>query len=246
MLVRILVFFLETLARLCLAVLERLSNSPVVQQLVQWLIQAAAYFVTQLLQVESVQTAVSATIAEGLNCFLRQPNLEEHLLRMSDTMSKTQPELARQQGRDFPVLVGSFLQGMLLPPPKEKKPQAADEPENATPSVSTAAPQRTQSFPMLQKTWSNESDLQPQQPSTSSSQSDCGGGRMSPDEDADADADYTQFLSASDVLMDDSSFHYRYGPTGIGSSSAVSSSSIARSSGGASALDIIDGTKKDR
>ena len=177
--VRGLVVVIEAVCRLVVAVLERLGASPVVHRLVHILVQAAAYILTELLRIESVQQALAETITAGMNCFLRQPNMEEHLLQLADTMSRTQPELARKQGRDFPVLVGNFLQGMLSPnrdtntkPTKQPQPQQPqstpsttelmiqDEPacssssRGSSPGISPLP--RTLSIPNLLKTWSQE------------------------------------------------------------------------------------------
>jgi len=164
MLVRICVFLLTRFVWLLVALLEGLARSPAVHRLADLVVTAAAHLLTRLLAVEAVQTAVSGVIAEGMNAFLRQPNLEEHLLQMADTMSKTQPELARQQGRDFPVIVGNFLQGMLTPnkgkvvvaednnnkkkdsPSKNNKENVMASPRASSPAASML---RTLSFPML-------------------------------------------------------------------------------------------------
>lgn len=229
MFVRLVVFFVETLARFLVAVLERLAASPAVHRLAELILRATAHMAVQLLSIPAVQNAVAQTVAEGMNCFLRQPNLEEHLLQMADTMSRTQPELARQQGRDFPVLVGNFLQGMLSPnknsnnnkrdeqqalgssSKKQKQQQERQqqrEEENSSPA-STPLP-TTLSFPNLQKTWSNED-------STTNSK------RTYDTRSESALSDHGDaFLSANDVLQldgDSGSFHYRYGPVGLHHSS---------------------------
>lgn len=70
-------------------------------------------FTSIMLSHEDVQIAIGHSIVVGMNMLLRQPNLDEHVLLMSETVARTQPELARKSGEDFPKLVGSFLQGML-------------------------------------------------------------------------------------------------------------------------------------
>jgi len=235
--VRFVVFFVETLGRLLVAVLERLAASPVVHRLAELTLQATASMVVQLLNIPAVQQAVAASVAEGMNCFLRQPNLEEHLLQMADTMSRTQPELARQQGRDFPVLVGNFLQGMLSPNKSNtnnsnNNKQRVDEPtpsnsnnnkqkqpnqqpqqreeENVSPASSPLP--TILSFPNLQKTWSNEDSASKRTYDTRSESALSDGCDHHHRDDS--------FLSASDVLQldisDSGSFHYRYGPLGLG------------------------------
>ena len=222
MLTRCLVCLLEALCALLVAVLERLASSPAVHRLFDLAIQATASFSTQLLAIDPVRQAAAETIAEGMNCFLRQPNLEEHLLQMADTMSRTQPELARKQGRDFPVLVGNFLQGMLSPnrDPKPNKQSSltrttTENKEENTVSSRGSSPAlsplpRSLSFPILRKTWSNEDGVSKRTHDTHSA-------------DSCALSEPDVLMSASDVLMDDSSFHYRYGPIGVGGVGSSSS-----------------------
>lgn len=249
-LVRCLVFLVEALCRLVVAVLERLGASPVVHRLVHIVVQAMAYVLTELLNIESVQQVLAETITAGMNCFLRQPNMEEHLLQLADTMSRTQPELARKQGRDFPVLVGNFLQGMLSRDRENNhtttatKPARQKQPQQTTPSTTellkdeqaTSSSSRgsspgvsplphTLSIPNLQRSWSHEpEDGAPASKrgfynnyydGTGTTQSDRSCGANSESGDAPLVLSPTTMMGDT---VEDGSFHYRYGPTGVGSS----------------------------
>lgn len=165
MFVRITVFWIECMAHFVLSVLRSLASSPVIQALALLLVQAIAYILTQLLTIPVVRKALGDLIAEGMNAFLQQPNLDEHLLQMVETMNKTQPELARQQGRAFPILVGNFLQGMLLQSSSNSSSNKINNKNSnhanrliSKPSRIEAhneqfphAPQRTLSIPILQQ-----------------------------------------------------------------------------------------------
>ena len=61
-----------------------------------------------------VQHAAAPMVAEGIHEFLTQSErVEQHVRNFTATVSKTQPEWARQQGKDFPLLLRSFFQGMV-------------------------------------------------------------------------------------------------------------------------------------
>jgi hypothetical protein len=45
--------------------------------------------------------------------FIQQPGLDKLLLHVATSLSKTQPDIARQQGQDFPMIVSSFVQGII-------------------------------------------------------------------------------------------------------------------------------------
>jgi hypothetical protein len=63
----------------------------------------------------AVKQAAANIIVLAMNQFILQPDLDQKLLIMSETMAKQQGELARRSGEDFPKLVGSFMQGMVSP-----------------------------------------------------------------------------------------------------------------------------------
>lgn len=83
-------------------------------------VNATATFVSTVLEHPSVKKAGAAIIVQGMNDFLLQPDLDKHVLVMSETISRNQAELARKQGKDFPKVVGSFIQGMFIPERNER------------------------------------------------------------------------------------------------------------------------------
>ena len=134
MLIRLVVFCLEVALRIVLAIAEGLRDSPVVRHSADLLVESVSTIVTRVLQKDSVKQAVAKAVAEGLNAFLEQPNLDQHIRSMAASVSKSQPDLARQHGQDFPVIVGSFLQGMLQGKPflpKNNEPKLVKDDENA-------------------------------------------------------------------------------------------------------------------
>jgi hypothetical protein len=97
-----------------LIIIEQLGESPVVHRLGSLLVEGVAHLVSRVLDHEAVRAPLAQTIAAGVHCFLRnEQDLEAHVRSMAACVSKTQPDLARQQGQDFPLIVGSFLQGIL-------------------------------------------------------------------------------------------------------------------------------------
>lgn len=60
-----------------------------------------------------VQHAAADTMVLAMNQFMVQPDLDEKLLVMNETMSRRHEDFARRTGEDFPKIVGNFLQGML-------------------------------------------------------------------------------------------------------------------------------------
>jgi len=78
-------------------------------------VSCVATFVAAVLNHPLVQDAIANGIVAGMNAFAHQPNLAEHIMIMNETLSKSQRELARNAGEDFPVLVGNFFQGMIKP-----------------------------------------------------------------------------------------------------------------------------------
>lgn len=111
--VRLIVVCIEVPLAIALAVAEELRSSPVVHRLADLLVECASAILPRVLQHAAVQESVAHVIAAGVNAFFEQPDLDLHVRSMAACVSKTQPDLARQQGQDFPVIVGSFLQGMI-------------------------------------------------------------------------------------------------------------------------------------
>lgn len=115
MIVGILVLILVELPlAISLAVFQGLRQRPIVQKCYACFIELICEITANILENKRVQKAAGNVIAEGMNTFLMETSrIEQHMKNMAETMSKAQPEFARKQGEDFPVVVGSFLQGIL-------------------------------------------------------------------------------------------------------------------------------------
>jgi len=94
---------------------EVVLSLPGCKRLANVLIEASADFAVRVLLHPAVTDAIACTIAEGMNKFLRQPDLDEHIKVMANTMSDVQPEIARKKGEEFNKSVAGFIQGMLSP-----------------------------------------------------------------------------------------------------------------------------------
>ena len=90
-----------------------LRTSPVVRQCYNTVVEFAIHTIQRLLQDPIIQESIAATISEGMNRFVQQPDLDQLLLHMVTSISKSQPDIARQQGQDFPIVVSSFVQGII-------------------------------------------------------------------------------------------------------------------------------------
>lgn len=94
---------------------EATLSLPSYQRLVNVLVEASTDIVARVLLHPAVSNAIAAAITEGMNKFLRQPNLDEHVKVMMDTMSDMQPEIARKKGEEFHNSIANFIQGMINP-----------------------------------------------------------------------------------------------------------------------------------
>ena len=83
-------------------------------------VDAIATLSSAILSHPTMKQTLSDIMVKGMNEFMLQQDLDEKLVTMNATLSRRQPDLARHAGEDFPKLVGSFIQGMLLQP-KEKE-----------------------------------------------------------------------------------------------------------------------------
>lgn len=79
-------------------------------------VELTATFVGGVLEHHRVKAAAAALIAAGLQAFLEDPQLDEHVRSMTSTLSRNQPAMARLQGQELPRIVGSFLQGVFESP----------------------------------------------------------------------------------------------------------------------------------
>jgi hypothetical protein len=90
-----------------------LRESAVVRKLLNCCLDVVIYTIQRILQDPTINDCLCTTIASGMNVFIQQPELDKLLLHMATSLSKTQPDIARQQGQDFPMIVSSFVQGMI-------------------------------------------------------------------------------------------------------------------------------------
>ena len=96
--------------------------------LFRWLVQFHAALLASILQQDCVQSAMSAILVRGMNDFLIQPDLNEKIQIMADTMSKNQEKAAHKAGQEFPKLVGNFIHGMMNA--KKQQQQQQQQPSN--------------------------------------------------------------------------------------------------------------------
>lgn len=104
------------------------------QAIFDGVIHVIASFLAAILEHPKVKKATSDAIVSGMTEFMRQPDLDEHLLVMNERISKTQTEFARKSGEDFPQMVSHFLRGMLSP----KRERSITERSNSNVSTSAA------------------------------------------------------------------------------------------------------------
>lgn len=155
MLIRWLTFcWVELPLSVALVMADHLRDSRVVHRGVDLLVSCLTGIATRVLREESVQNALAQTIAQGIQTFLQHDNLEVDIRNLASCVSKTQPDLARQHGQDFPVLVGSFIQGMLhnaTPKPNHNNTQQQNDPldSKTTQQSSTPGTNTTECGPVL-------------------------------------------------------------------------------------------------
>jgi hypothetical protein len=85
------------------------------QTLFEGFVNCTAAVCAAVLNHPAVQNAIANGIVAGMNAFVRQPDLDDHVKIMSETLSRSQRQLARNAGEDFPVLVGNFFEGIFKP-----------------------------------------------------------------------------------------------------------------------------------
>jgi hypothetical protein len=85
------------------------------QALFEGLVNCIATVCAAVVNHPAVQKAIANGIVAGMNAFVRQPDLDDHVKIMSETLSRNQRQFARNAGEDFPVLVGNFFEGIFKP-----------------------------------------------------------------------------------------------------------------------------------
>lgn len=107
------------------------------QALLDAFVHVTATICAAVLRHEAVQAAGATMMVRAMNDFLRQPDLNEHVRVMSETMSKNQEDYARSAGQDFPKLAGQFIQGMLSPHKKNAASKANTTSATTTTTTTT-------------------------------------------------------------------------------------------------------------
>ena len=114
--------FVELPFYLFLLVSRILRESPIVLECYHVIIDLSIHTIQRIVQDPTIRECIASTISEGMNRFVQQPNLDQLLLHMVTSLSKSQPDIARQQGQDFPIVVSSFVQGILQHAVNRKSP----------------------------------------------------------------------------------------------------------------------------
>ena len=95
--------------------------STVAQKAFDLAVHCTATFLAAVLSHPAMQEAQATVIMKGSNKFITQPDLNQHLKIMSETLAKNQEESARNAGEDFPKLLGHFVAGMFSPRKDKQK-----------------------------------------------------------------------------------------------------------------------------
>lgn len=119
---------------LFLITIKVLGDSAVVRQCCNVCIDCLIHITQRIVQDPIIQETISTTISEGMNRFVQQPDLDQLLLHMVTSISKSQPDIARQQGQDFPIVVSSFVQGIIQHAVNRKTPQKVSHNTNTNKS----------------------------------------------------------------------------------------------------------------
>ena len=128
---RLIVFLLvEIPLALILGFCRAVAERPIVQHAYyDCVLPLLVDVVSRILSHPHVQHAAAPVVAEGLHEFLTQSErVEQHVRNFTATVSKTQPEWARQQGKDFPLLLRSFFQGMVAATVGKQQEQQQQQP----------------------------------------------------------------------------------------------------------------------
>jgi hypothetical protein len=108
-----LVLILEVPFWCAMAIVQTMRESAIIQKWFNFCLDLLIYIIQRILQDPIINECIATTIASGINVFIQQPGLDKLLLHVATSLSKTQPDIARQQGQDFPMIVSSFVQGII-------------------------------------------------------------------------------------------------------------------------------------
>lgn len=133
MVLKVPILVIELLIGILLVFLQELSQSKTLQRFGKYCAyNLAGTFTAHVLSHPGVQHHVANTIVTGMNVFLQQPNLDDIVKETVVSLSKSQPDLARKQGEDLPVILGSFLSGVL-----RLKKKVPESPRSLSPTTTT-------------------------------------------------------------------------------------------------------------
>lgn len=81
----------------------------------RFVVAQVAGFMTALVKDPACNLAIAHTIKEGMNLFLTQKVAKEKLVEFQQTLSNTEPSLAKYSGEDFLKVFFNFLGGVIVP-----------------------------------------------------------------------------------------------------------------------------------
>jgi hypothetical protein len=85
----------------------------VTQAIFDVLVYVIATFVAAVLNHPVMTDALVNVIVKGVSGFVRQPDLDDHLLVANESLGRTRDEIAHKAGKDLPKVTGSFIKGLL-------------------------------------------------------------------------------------------------------------------------------------
>lgn len=113
----ILYIFFELPLTLVIATAQTLAKRPIVRYAGRLIISTLTEGLLVILSDPRVPQAAAPLMVHGLQAFLQSPDTQQHIVQQCvqsalDSFAQ-HPEWARKQGEEFPVVLGSFLQGLL-------------------------------------------------------------------------------------------------------------------------------------
>lgn len=102
-------------------------------------VYAVATFTAAVLNSPAVQNAVARAIVLSMKMICHEPDLDEHLQAVSETLSQNVEREAKRAGKDFPRVVGSFVKGVFTPDPPRGSNEAANKSQQLSSKANAAA-----------------------------------------------------------------------------------------------------------
>jgi hypothetical protein len=85
------------------------------QSIFDFLVDAVANFAAAVLDHPAMHKSIIDVIVQGVDQFIRQPDLDQHLMTAGHHVSKARETMAIKAGQDFPKVAGAFVKGMFRP-----------------------------------------------------------------------------------------------------------------------------------